>query len=117
MTLEKISLRLGYIPLTDCLPLVVAQERGFFEEQGLKVELCCEPSWANIRDKLIVGHFDGAQLLVPMLLAASLPPAWAWAVVWLRATIFGKTRPKKYWASPSNGSDNISRLTPPYCMR
>lgn len=72
MALEKAALRLGYIPLTDCLPLVVAQERGFFAEQGLEVELCCEPSWANIRDKLIVGQLDGAQALAPMLLAASL---------------------------------------------
>lgn len=72
MTLEKTALRLGYIPLTDCLPLVVAQERGLFAAQGLTVELCCEASWANIRDKLIVGHLDGAQVLAPMLLAASL---------------------------------------------
>src|SRR5690606_41591792 len=72
MALEKTALRLGYIPLTDCLPLVVAQERGFFAAQGLEVELCCEPSWANIRDKLIVGQLDGAQALAPMLLATSL---------------------------------------------
>lgn len=72
MTLEKTALRLGYIPLTDCLPLVVARDKGFFAEQGLSVELCCEVSWANIRDKLIVGHLDGAQVLAPMLLAASL---------------------------------------------
>ena len=72
MTLEKTALRLGYIPLIDCLPLVIAQERGFFAAQGLTVELNCEASWANIRDKLIVGHLDGAQMLAPMLLAASL---------------------------------------------
>lgn len=72
MSLEKTTLRLGYIPLTDCLPLVVAHEQGFFNAQGLTVELCCEASWANIRDKLIVGHLDGAQVLAPMLLAASL---------------------------------------------
>lgn len=72
MALEKTTLRLGYIPLTDCLPLVVAKEQGFFAAEGLTVELCCEASWANIRDKLIVGHLDGAQVLAPMLLAASL---------------------------------------------
>lgn len=72
MTLEKTALRLGYIPLIDCLPLVIAQERGFFAAHGLSVELNCEASWANIRDKLIVGHLDGAQMLAPMLLAASL---------------------------------------------
>lgn len=72
MVLEKTALRLGYIPLIDCLPLVVAQERGLFAARGLTVELTCEASWANIRDKLIVGHLDGAQMLAPMLLAASL---------------------------------------------
>lgn len=72
MALEKTALRLGYIPLIDCLPLVVAQERGLFAVHGLTVELSCEASWANIRDKLIVGHLDGAQMLAPMLLAASL---------------------------------------------
>lgn len=72
MALEKNALRLGYIPLIDCLPLVIAQERGLFAAQGLTVELSCEASWANIRDKLIVGHLDGAQVLAPMLLAASL---------------------------------------------
>jgi two-component system, oxyanion-binding sensor len=72
MALEKTALRLGYIPLIDCLPLVVAQERGLFAAHGLTVELTCEASWANIRDKLIVGHLDGAQMLAPMLLAASL---------------------------------------------
>ena len=72
MALEKTALRLGYIPLLDCLPLVIAQERGLFAARGLTVELSCEASWANIRDKLIVGHLDGAQMLAPMLLAASL---------------------------------------------
>ena len=72
MALEKTALRLGYIPLIDCLPLVIAQERGLFAARGLTVELSCEASWANIRDKLIVGHLDGAQMLAPMLLAASL---------------------------------------------
>lgn len=69
---EKPEITLGYIPLTDCLPLVVARECGFFAEEGLRVTLSREASWANIRDKLIVGHLDAAQLLAPMLLAASL---------------------------------------------
>ncbi|NJL90320.1 MAG: ATP-binding cassette domain-containing protein, partial [Coleofasciculaceae cyanobacterium SM2_1_6] len=33
--LEKINLSLGFIPLTDCAPLVVAQEKGFFAKYGL----------------------------------------------------------------------------------
>jgi len=69
---EKKALKLGYMPLSDCLPLLVAQQQGFFEQQGLKVELQQEVSWSNIRDKVIVGHLDGAHMLAPMILASSI---------------------------------------------
>ena len=70
--LEKPQLSLGFIPLTDCAPLVVAQEMGFFAEHGLRVQLSKETSWANIRDKLAIGVLDGAQLLAPMAVASQL---------------------------------------------
>ncbi|QSA97655.1 CmpA/NrtA family ABC transporter substrate-binding protein [Methylococcus sp. EFPC2] len=69
---EKAALTLGYIPLTDCAPLVVALEQGFFAQYGLDVVLSREPSWANIRDKVGIGLLDGAQMLAPMPLASSL---------------------------------------------
>lgn len=65
------SLRLGFIPLTDCAPLVVARSLGFFEEEGLDVALVREASWATIRDKVAVGALDGAHMLAPMALAAT----------------------------------------------
>lgn len=64
------ELKLGFIPLTDCAPLAVAQALGFFEEEGLAVELVREVSWATIRDKVAVGALDGAHMLAPMALAA-----------------------------------------------
>lgn len=67
--LEKPKLSLGFIPLTDCAPLVIAKEKGFFGEQGLDVSLSRENSWANIRDKVSVGMLDGAQMLAAMPLA------------------------------------------------
>ncbi len=70
--LEKTRLNLGFIPLTDCAPLVVAKEMGFFADQGLQVELSKETSWANIRDKLAIGVLDGAHMLAPMTLGATL---------------------------------------------
>ncbi len=70
--LERHELRLGFIPLNDCASLVVAKERGLFEEQGLDVTLSREASWANVRDKVAVGVLDGAHMLAPMPLAASL---------------------------------------------
>lgn len=70
-TPEKRELKLGYVPLIDCAPLVVAKELGFFEEQGLDVTLQAEPSWANIRDKVAMGLLDGAQMLAGMPIAAT----------------------------------------------
>ena len=65
-------LKLGFVPLTDAAPLIVAQAKGFFADEGLDVELSREVSWATVRDKVSVGALDGAHMLAPMALAASL---------------------------------------------
>ncbi len=70
--LEKTTVSLGFIPLTDCAPLVVAKEHGLFERHGLNVQLSKETSWANIRDKVAIGVLDGAQMLAPMPIASAL---------------------------------------------
>ena len=67
-----VDLRLGFIPLTDCAPLVAAKALGFFADEGLDVELSREVSWATIRDKVTVGALDGAHMLAPMALASTL---------------------------------------------
>ncbi len=69
---EKTALTLGYLPLTDSAPLVVAHELGLFREYGLDVVLEREVSWANLRDRLIAGNLDAAQMLAPLPLAATL---------------------------------------------
>lgn len=71
-TPEKTLVRLGYIPLIDCCPLIIAKEMGFFEEEGLSVELSREASWANIRDKVCVGALDGAHMLAGIPIATRL---------------------------------------------
>ena len=71
--LEKINLEIGFIPLTDCAPLVVAQEKGFFEEQGLaKVNLVREPSWKAISEGIEEQSLDAAQMVAGMPLAMTL---------------------------------------------
>jgi nitrate/nitrite transport system substrate-binding protein len=72
LALEKTDLKLGFIALIDCAPLVVAREKGFFSKYGLNVILCKESSWASIRDKVSFGLLDGAHMLAPMPLAATL---------------------------------------------
>ncbi len=69
--LEKSDLVLGFVPLTDCAPLAVAKEKGYFDKYGLNVQLSRESSWANIRDKVSVGMLDGAQMLAGMPLASA----------------------------------------------
>ena len=65
-------LRLGFVPLTDCAPLVMAQELGLFRKFGLRVALSRELGWATIRDKIIHGELDAAHALAAMPLAATL---------------------------------------------
>ena len=60
------KIKLGFIPLTDCAPLVVAKELGLFAKYGVDVELSKEASWANIRDKILNGELDGAHCLFSM---------------------------------------------------
>lgn len=70
--MSRTHLKLGFIPLTDCAPLVAAQALGLFEAEGLEVTLSREASWANVRDKVASGALDGAHMLAPMALASTL---------------------------------------------
>src|SRR4051812_30947225 len=63
---KKAIIRLGFIPLTDCSPLVMAKEYGLFKKYGVEVEISKEASWANVRDKILTGELDGAHCLFGM---------------------------------------------------
>ncbi len=65
-------LRLGYLPLTDAAPLIVAAELGFAAEEGLAFDLVALQSWAQSRDMLGLGAVDAAQMLVPLPIAQTL---------------------------------------------
>lgn len=71
-SLEKRTLQLGFMPLLDCAPLVVANQLNLFADEGLDVSLQRQNSWATLRDKVNAGLLDAAQMLAPMPLAASL---------------------------------------------
>ncbi|HRH79428.1 MAG TPA: CmpA/NrtA family ABC transporter substrate-binding protein [Thiobacillaceae bacterium] len=61
------KLRVGFIPLTDCAPLVMAAAKGFDRKHGFELVLSREPSWAAIRDKLMSGELDAAHMLYGMV--------------------------------------------------
>lgn len=70
MSLE--TLRLGYVPLIDAAPLIVAEEIGFAAEEGLHLNLVRLQSWAQSRDFLGTGRIDAAHMLVPLPVAQAL---------------------------------------------
>jgi nitrate/nitrite transport system ATP-binding protein len=73
--LEKVNLNIGFVPLTDCAPLVVAKEQGFFAKHGLEdVTLSREPSWKAILEGVTTGRLDAAQMVAGMPLAMTIGP-------------------------------------------
>ncbi len=70
--LERPKVKVGFIPLIDCSPILFAEVLGLYERHGLDVELRREVSWANIRDKVALGLLDAAHMLSPMPLATTL---------------------------------------------
>ncbi len=61
------SVRIGYLPITDATPLLVAHSNGYFEEQGIRAE---KPtllrSWAQLVEAFISGQVNVVHLLSPM---------------------------------------------------
>lgn len=68
--IEKPVLKLGFIKLTDIAPLVVAQEKGFFKDEGLTVTLEPQANWKVLLDGVTGGQLDGAHMLAGQVLAS-----------------------------------------------
>jgi nitrate/nitrite transport system substrate-binding protein len=64
--LEKESLKLGFIKLTDMAPLAVAYEKGYFEDEGLSVQLEAQANWKVLLDRVVSGELDGAHMLATL---------------------------------------------------
>ncbi len=64
-------LRIGYLPITDASPLLIAYYKGFFQKQGLKVE---KPhmfrGWNQIVEAFLSGSVNAVHMLAPMTLWA-----------------------------------------------
>jgi nitrate/nitrite transport system substrate-binding protein len=70
--LEKENLKFGFIKLTDMAPLAVAAEKGFFEDEGLYIQLEAQANWKVLLDRVINGELDGAHMLAGQPLGASI---------------------------------------------
>ena len=96
------TVRIGYLPITDAAPLLVAHGRKMFEAEGLRVE---PPrlfrSWAQLVESFVSGNVNVVHLLSP-------------ATLWVR---YGSKFPAKVVAwNHINGSaltvaDDINKVT------
>ena len=69
---EAPNVKLGIIALTDCSPIVIAHEKGFFKKYGINSTISKEASWAVIRDKLVTGENQATHMLIGMPIAATM---------------------------------------------
>ena len=72
LALEKSELKLGFIKLTDMVPLAIAYEKGYFEDEGLFVTLEAQANWKVLLDRVISGELDGAHMLAGQPLGATI---------------------------------------------
>jgi nitrate/nitrite transport system substrate-binding protein len=72
LKLEKEQVKIGFIKLTDMVPLAVAYEKGFFEDEGLYVTLEPQANWKVVLDRVITGELDCSHMLAGQPLGASI---------------------------------------------
>ncbi len=96
------ALRVGYLPITDATPLLVAHGRGLFEAEGLQAERpTLLRSWPQVAEAFQARQVDVVHLLMPM-------------TIWLR---FGQNFPLKVVAwdhvdgSALTVASSVSKLT------
>jgi bicarbonate transport system substrate-binding protein len=68
---EVTSIKLGYIPIVEAAPLIVAKEKGFFAKYGMPdVDVSKQANWGSARDNVVIGSagggIDGGQWQMPM---------------------------------------------------
>ncbi|MDX1915453.1 MAG: CmpA/NrtA family ABC transporter substrate-binding protein [Methylophilus sp.] len=61
------EVKVGFIPLTDCAPIIVAAQMGFDKKYGIKIMPSKEASWAAIRDKTVNGELHAAHVLYGLI--------------------------------------------------
>jgi len=69
---EVKDMRFGMIALTDCAPIVMAHELGYFKKFGIESTVSKEASWAVIRDKLSLGENHATHMLIGMPIASTM---------------------------------------------
>ena len=69
---ETSTIKFGMIALTDCSPIVIAHEKGFFKKYGIDSTVLKGANWAAIRDNLSSGVIQGTHMLIGMPIASTM---------------------------------------------
>ena len=69
---EITEVKIGFIPLTDCAPIVVAAEMGFDKKYGINIIPAKQASWAAIRDKTVNGELHASHVLYGLIYGVQL---------------------------------------------
>ncbi|HVS50977.1 MAG TPA: CmpA/NrtA family ABC transporter substrate-binding protein [Opitutaceae bacterium] len=72
LAVEKQELKFGFIKLTDCAPLVLAKELGYFDDEFLSVTIEAQANWKILLDRVISGELDGAHMLAGQPIGATV---------------------------------------------
>lgn len=60
-------LKIGYLPITDAAPLLIAHSQGFFEQEGLVVDKpVLMRGWPEVAEGFLAGNFNLVHLLLPI---------------------------------------------------
>ncbi len=70
--IEKPALKIGIIKLTDCVPIVVARELGYFADEGLSATIEVQGNWRLITEGLVGGTLDACHMLAGQPIGASI---------------------------------------------
>ncbi|WP_319381184.1 ABC transporter substrate-binding protein [Thiomicrorhabdus sp.] len=70
--LEKKKLNIGFVPITCATPIIMAHPMGFYEKNGLDVDVIKTAGWAVARDKSLAKEYDASHMLTPMPLAMTM---------------------------------------------
>ena len=67
MAKTKKSVRIGYLPITDATPLLIAHANGYFNEEGLQAPRPIRiRNWSSLAESFLTNKFDVTHMLLPI---------------------------------------------------
>ena len=120
LDLEKTALKFGFIKLTDCAPLVIAKEKGFFGDEGIQAEVVAQPNWKTLLDNVISGELDGAHMLSGQPIAASIGIGTKASIVTAYTMDLngnGITVSNSIWEQMQANDESLNSPTPPHPIK